>query len=211
MLLNSKLDKILYAGIIYARSVDNSATVSKLQEILRRYKELCGYCDGFWDRVFNKFPDAFACAPGCSTCCELPSVNYLEAFIIAGKTRNNKIIRAAAGAGGPCPFLDNDRRSIYQSRPLICRTHGLLLKSEEYSYSMTISCPFNFTDTDLDTIDPSLVLEIDTVSNNLARLNAAFCLLHGGSVKKAGERIPLRDLASGKVTSDFFTNKERKK
>lgn len=186
--------------------------MSKLQEILCRYKKLCDYCDGFWDRVFNKFPGAFACAPGCSTCCELPSVNYLEAFIIAGKNRNNKIIRAAAeGTGGQCPFLDNDRCSIYTSRPLICRTHGLLLKSKEYSYSMTISCPFNFTGADLDTIDPSLVLEIDTVSNNLARLNAAFCLLHGGSVKKAGERIPLRDLADGNITGDFFMKKERKK
>lgn len=182
--------------------------MSELQEIFARYKKLCDYCDGFWDRVYRKYPGAFACAPGCSTCCELPSVNYLEAFMIAGAIRNNKKKQPAGGTTGPCPFLDNDRCSIYASRPLICRTHGLLLKSEEYSYSMTASCPFNFSAIDPDAIDPSLVLEIDTVSNNLARLNAAFCLVRGGTVKKAGERIFMRDLASSKVPDESFLAKE---
>lgn len=176
--------------------------MSKLQEIIDRYKTLCNYCDTFWDRVFKTFPRAFACAPGCSTCCELPSVNYLEAYIIVCATRNNKKKDAAVCKTGPCPFLDNDCCSIYTSRPLICRTHGLPLKSEEYSYSLTVSCPFNFTDIDPGTIDPSLVLEIDMVSDNLARLNAAFCLVREGSVKKAGERILMQDLASGKITGD---------
>ena len=171
--------------------------------------KLRDYCDGFWDRVLEKYPYAFACAPGCSTCCELPSVNYIEAFIIAGMPGDKRKKHAAADKTGRCPFLDDDRCSIYASRPLICRTHGLLLKSEEYSYAMTVSCPFNFTDIDLNAIDPSLVLEIDRVSNNLARLNAAFCLLQCGSVKKAGERIPMGDLASGKINSDSLLHFNR--
>lgn len=182
--------------------------MTKLQEILDRYKKLCDYCDGFWGRVFKKYPNSFACAPGCSTCCELPSVNYLEAFIIAGLPGNGTSKRAAAGPQGPCPFLENDRCSIYAFRPLICRTHGLLLKSEEYSYSLTASCPFNFVDIDLDSVDSSFVLGIDTVSNNLARLNAAFCLLGHGNVKKAGERILLRDLASGAVGQGSLIDEE---
>lgn len=170
----------------------------ELQQILRRYKELCDFCDGFWDRALHAYPDAFACGPGCSTCCELPSVNYLEAYIIAGLS-GKKVGPAAADK---CPYLDGDRCSIYASRPLICRTHGLPLKSREYSCALTLSCPFNFTCVDLDAVDPGVILEIDTISNNLARLNAAFCLLNGGGVALAGERIPLRDLASGTVTCE---------
>jgi hypothetical protein len=70
---------------------------------------------------------------------------------------------------------------------------------------LTVSCPFNFVDIDLDSVDPAFVLGIDTVSNNLARLNAAFCLLGDGTVKKAGERILLRDLASGAVGRDSLS------
>ena len=179
--------------------------MSELQEILRRYQKLRDFCDGFWGRVVKKYPDAFACAPGCSTCCELSSVNYLEAYIIAGLPGK----KPGPAAADTCPYLDSDRCSIYASRPLICRTHGLLLKSEEYSYALTLSCPFNFTRVDPDAVDPGVILEIDTVSNNLARLNAAFCIVNGGAVKKAGERIPLRDLASGKVTGESLLARGR--
>jgi hypothetical protein len=172
--------------------------MSDLENILRRYKDLCDFCDRFWNRVHEKYPDAFACAPGCGTCCELSSVNYLEAYIIAGLPAK----KPESGATDKCPYLDNDRCSIYASRPLICRTHGLPMKSREYSYALTLSCPFNFTRVDLDAVDPSFVLETDTVSNNLARLNAAFCMVNGSSVAKAGERIKLRDLADGTVTRE---------
>jgi uncharacterized protein len=180
--------------------------MEKLREIIDRYAELAAYCDRFWKRVEKKYPDAIACAPGCSTCCELPSVNYLEAFVIAGPLNENTGERATTG---PCPFLENDRCSIYASRPLICRTHGLLLKSREYAYPMTASCPYNFTRTDLAAVDTTCVLEIDTVSNNLARLNAAFCLLTYGDVRKAGDRVAMRDLAGGKIQRDSAAGREK--
>jgi Fe-S-cluster containining protein len=184
--------------------------MAKLDDIINRYQQLRDYCDAFWDRVYKKYAVEFACAPGCATCCELPSVNYLEAYLMAGIIETGPQQHAPTRAQGPCPFLANDRCTVYASRPLICRTHGLLLKSETYSYALTVSCPFNFTRSDTGAIDPAYVLAIDKISDNLARLNAAFCLLNDGTVKKAADRVLLRDLASGAVNRDTLFNRERK-
>ena len=177
----------------------------KHQEIIDRYNKLRDYCDAFWKQVFGKFPTAFACGPGCSTCCELQSVNFLEAFVIAGYRTDNNVapIRFPRPEGtchceGTCPFLADGRCRIYPVRPLICRTHGLLLKSKDFKDRIAVSCPFNFA-----SIDHADALDVDTVTAGLAKLNAAFCLLLG-DIKKASERIALGDLAHGKIGLSWF-------
>ncbi len=181
--------------------------MSKLQEIIDSHSKLRDYCDDFWKRIFDKFPEEFVCAAGCSTCCELQSVNVLEAFVIADYccTQNNLSGRTLIPSplGGACPFLADNRCRIYPVRPLICRTHGLLLKSREFSDRVALSCPFNFATVDHAAIDDADMLDIDAVTTGLAKLNAAFCMLLG-DVKKAKERIALSDLASGKTGRSWF-------
>ena len=87
---------------------------------------------------------------------------------------------------------------LYPARPLICRTHGILLRSKEFTDRIAVSCPFNFTTIDHATINDADALNVDTITTGLAKLNAAFCLLLG-DVKKAKERIALSDLADGKI------------
>ena len=187
--------------------------MAHLQDILDRYTKLCAYCDAFWQSVFKRFPpQECACAAGCSTCCELSSVNYLEAFAIADHCARNpgglsacpSEASPALPAAGPCPFLTDDRCRIYPVRPLICRTHGLLLKSDGFTDHIVASCPFNFTTLDFSRIDPALALDTDAITTNLARLNTAFCMMLG-DVAQTQERIALRDLASGTIGPARFT------
>lgn len=171
--------------------------MSTSQKIINQYKKLRSYCDGFWKQTKDKYPAEIACSPGCSICCELQSVNFLEAFVIA-EHRGRGGSSAPPPSGTSCPFLSDNRCRIYPVRPLICRTHGLLLRSKEFSGRTAPSCPFNFTSADPAALSDTYALDIDAITAGLAKLNAAFCMLLGG-VKKAKERIALRDLASGKI------------
>jgi uncharacterized protein len=177
--------------------------MSTFQIITNRYNTLRDYCDTFWKQVSGKFPTAFACGSGCSTCCELQSINFLEAFIIADRLNGDTRSTGNPVHGGACPFLTDGRCRIYPARPLICRTHGLLLKSKDFKDRIAVSCPFNFVSIDHAAIADRYALDVDMVTAGLAKLNAAFCLLHG-DLKKASERIALVDLAIKKIGPSWF-------
>jgi Fe-S-cluster containining protein len=172
--------------------------------IIARYATLADYCSAFWNRVAITLPGQIACRKGCSICCELPSVNYLEARIIADYCAEHPEALAkkgsarprASGQDGSCPFITDGACRIYKVRPVICRTHGLLLRGESFREPVTISCPYNFREIDHYSVGTALVLDIEKISDNLARLNAAYCLARG-DVKKTSERIRLCDLAEG--------------
>lgn len=78
------------------------------------------------------------CSAGCSHCCRRPTLIYQhEADAIAERTQckaqqlqyrpmRDVLDTAKTFLGQPCPFLVEDRCSIYASRPLICRLHNSL-------------------------------------------------------------------------------------
>jgi Fe-S-cluster containining protein len=181
------------------------------EDVLIRYQELVGYCDAFWRGVAKRFPEQLACREGCCSCCTLSSVNYIEALIIAALYRRipkgatlQKKDASEVVKDAPCPFLCGGRCLIYCARPLICRTHGLLLSAGPSQESFQSSCAMNFAGMDRDIQDDVPVLDMKEVSESLAKLNAAFCMLLG-DVTKAAERVHLADLASGKIGVSFFS------
>jgi Fe-S-cluster containining protein len=180
--------------------------MSKIQEVVNKYNRICRYCDRFWKHTKDKYPTGIKCSAGCSPCCELQSVNLLEGFIIAehlSRGSSSGISFSPPLRKEACPFLDDHRCRIYPARPLICRTHGLLLRSKDFTDRMSASCPFNFTSLDHAAVSDADALDVDSITNNLARLNAAFCMALG-DVKKAKERIALRDLTDGKIGRSWF-------
>lgn len=78
--------------------------------------------------------DAVTCAAGCDSCCvDGLSVVAVEAAAIARYCDDNDVEFVAKG-GGHCVFLDVDGRcAVYAARPLLCRTHGLALRTKGHA------------------------------------------------------------------------------
>ena len=87
------------------------------------------------EKYFELHKEHIQCRAGCSSCCEAGdyplSAIELE-YLMQGYVRltnDDKIIVQNniknIVKGGKCPFLINKKCSVYQYRPIVCRTHGL--------------------------------------------------------------------------------------
>jgi Fe-S-cluster containining protein len=97
--------------------------------------------------------------------------------------------------GRGCVLLCGRRCGVYAHRPLICRTHGLLIREEG---ALVRTCPKNVAGMDAAMIEAGLVFDSERITANLVRLNYAFCAAKG-IPELAGRRIPLRDLLAGPI------------
>lgn len=90
-------------------------------------------------RVTDALSPYVACRIGCSDCCHMNTMIYEHEAIRLAEVTGRKMVRLAYrpinevfvhGAkfnGKPCPFLRENRCSVYEDRPLVCRTHHSLL------------------------------------------------------------------------------------
>jgi len=90
-------------------------------------------------RVTDALSPYVACGTGCSDCCRMNTMIYEHEAIRLAEVTGRKMARLAyrpinevfaQGAkfnGKPCPFLRESRCSVYEDRPLVCRTHHSLL------------------------------------------------------------------------------------
>jgi hypothetical protein len=171
-----------------------------------RLGELFAKVDAFFARARARHGEAITCRAGCDDCCRRRfSVTALEADAIrevvarlGDEERSALARRAEEGDRGVCPALDPDGRcAVYEARPLICRTHGLPIR---YTRAMDArrlpvldACPKNFDGQELASLDPSTVLDQQTLSTVLAALDAAHADALG---RPRGERIDVAALVA---------------
>lgn len=84
------------------------------------------------DEVMAPVSGQAACKPGCSHCCHIPvAVSGREAELIGQRIGLKPLpvpdeqltARTTWGYDHPCPFLSEERCSIYSHRPMACRWH----------------------------------------------------------------------------------------
>ena len=115
------------------------------------------------------------------------------------------IEREAGNQPVACPMLVEDRCSIYESRPLICRTQGLPLLMEAEDGEAEIDfCPLNFTAPDaIDdlTQDPDAAhfVPLDDLNLKLALVNLQFCREQGIPDESSGQRQQMAEIILEKL------------
>jgi Fe-S-cluster containining protein len=95
-----------------------------------------------------------------------------------------------------CPLLIDDCCSIYESRPLICRTQGLplLIEAEDGEREVDF-CPLNFTGAGaIDDLDEDHLVPLDALNLRLALLNLERAHETGLGDEASGERMKMADI-----------------
>lgn len=143
------------------------------------YQKFIAQVDKLIARLAARYAAHLTCRAGCSGCChhhlsvfniEATNVHRAVAALTeetrARVTRQARAVKArqAAGEAVTCPLLVDDHCSVYEARPLICRTQGLplLIEAEDGAPEVDF-CPLNF-------VTPGAVDDLD--ENNLVPLNA---------------------------------------
>jgi hypothetical protein len=128
------------------------------------------------------------CSKGCSACCILESVFPVEAWnIYSTIISGGYSVRAPGRVRGRCVFLSGGECSIYECRPVICRTHGYPVMAE----GRVDFCPENFKG--LSSIDSGFILDLEPLNRALVSINRMF-LDENRDEFFTPERIMLEDL-----------------
>lgn len=164
--------------------------------------------DQHFEQAVARTPTEFACRLGCDACCHQRfSVFEVEAAPIrealARLEHEDPQLRRRIRERGldprerACALLLDGRCSVYEQRPLICRSHGLPIgvrDPDEPGAALRVDhCPLNFREGD---IPRASVLVLDAINQPLAVL---------AELTAPGQpRVSLADLAAAGATIDNF-------
>ncbi len=139
------------------------------------YFELVAEIDKEVQRISELFPKgSIQCKPGCFECCINFSVFPLEAALV--NERLSEQINRVSTKEDLCRLLKNERCSVYEVRPIICRTQGIPLGyiHEDSGAIEVSSCNLNFPQ-DHEFAEEQ-ILFMDKFNNRLSSLNQQYCL-----------------------------------
>ena len=170
----------------------------------QNYQELIERIDNACRHIQGRYADQIACRKGCAgNCCRIHlSIFAIEALALAHALQKlprdlAQHIRkkAATTTGfGPCPLLENGACLMYASRLVICRTHGLPMRTEYRGRQSVGFCQKNFRT--LKTVPDDAVMDLDKLNTELTALNRAFIETYRGPFElreryKIGEALLL--------------------
>jgi Fe-S-cluster containining protein len=158
-------------------------------------QDLYAKVDAFQSRQRPELMARSNCKNGCSRCCLVDlSVFEIEANRIRewhrslGPEAQQSLLDQwkKPKAVGACVFLRNDSCTIYEARPLICRTQGLALSFQDDEKTWVDICPLN--DSMLEIAEKTEVINLDLLNRILSGLEQQEA---GVTVRN---RIPLTEL-----------------
>lgn len=112
--------------------------------------------DDHFVAAVQRSPDAFTCRVGCSSCCHVQfGVLGVEAdrlrIALGALARHDPVLRGRVRSQAldpsrtACALLVDERCSVYDERPIICRSHGLPIRIKHDDGTMsTETCQLNF-------------------------------------------------------------------
>jgi len=141
--------------------------------------------------VHNKYTH---CKEGCDECCMNFRLLPVEFYSILFSVKELKLTNLNDTDPESCPFLINHSCSIYQHRPLICRSHGLpILDMDQEGENWELSfCPLNFKETNDEYFTFSNCYSQDTYNSKLYMLNLEFIKTLDGIEYENDEMIEIK-------------------
>lgn len=155
--------------------------------------------DDHFGAAVARTPDAFACREGCARCCGVRfgvfavEAERIRAALVQLAPALRERVRAQADdpSHTACALLVDDRCSVYDERPLICRSHGVPAQHrDDDGHTHVEVCPLNFVDR---VPPPASVLVLDALNAPLGVLARMW--------DGTGERIELAALAREPASS----------
>ena len=148
-------------------------------QFLDDYQKLIAEVDRRCQRIVSRHGDQIACTKGCpGNCCRIHlSVCLVEAVSLALALKKlapeirQRIRRKArhSNSFGPCPLLEEGACLMYDARAVICRTHGLPVRTEYRGHRAIGFCLKNFK-------HPAPIPDEDII--DLAKLNRSLAAVN---------------------------------
>ncbi|GAB1453117.1 hypothetical protein MASR2M47_31730 [Draconibacterium sp.] len=138
------------------------------------------------------------CKKGCDLCCIDFSIFPVEYHFILNEIEkeNAKLDLEGKSKGNTCAFLKNHSCTIYNHRPIMCRTHGfpLIYTNDDDEYELS-ACELNFTEFNFENFTMENTLPQDKFNSKLFLLNRAFIAEFTENKYSETDLIPLKELA----------------
>lgn len=163
------------------------------------YFELRKTIDKISETLSDKHLTHMQCRKGCDLCCMDYSILPIEFHFIRDQLQKEGLKKSNTEHkedSNSCIFLSNHTCTIYNHRPVICRTHGLplLYTNEDYEWELS-TCELNFRQFDYENFTPENTFPQDKFNSKLFMLNKEFINEFGEKKYDEFELIPLRNLA----------------
>jgi Fe-S-cluster containining protein len=149
------------------------------KEILEALQKFYSALDTHIHSIEEKNKSRINCKKGCFSCCK----DDLEVFSIeAENIRQNHsefLIKEKPGKIGMCAFLNGEGACrIYESRPFVCRTHGVPISDfqidTEGEFELRDICPLNEEGEALENLPTDKIFASDTWEEKLILIQLHF-------------------------------------
>jgi uncharacterized protein len=143
-----------------------------IDNYLKVREKIDANCSQLWKLHKNNM----VCSVGCSSCCQAFKILPVEFFAIEELLKNESVKINRNYKADECKFLIDNCCSIYQHRPIICRTHGFpLVRVNDMDDTFEISfCHLNFKSVKLDAFKKTNVFYEEKYNIKLFKLNQKF-------------------------------------
>nr|WP_321453893.1 YkgJ family cysteine cluster protein [uncultured Carboxylicivirga sp.] len=171
-----------------------------MSEQLNAYYSMRDEIDNYVNYLNDEHGNHMVCKKGCDLCCLDFDVFPVEFDAIKKQVENEypEVLKQdrKQEQEGLCTYLKNHACTIYNARPIICRTHGFpLVNMNEAGDQWELSfCHLNFTNVDDDYFDDENIFEQDTYNSKLYMLNKEYLASNTELDYSEKDLIPLKNL-----------------
>ncbi|HBL77578.1 MAG: hypothetical protein A2W90_03305 [Bacteroidetes bacterium GWF2_42_66] len=169
--------------------------ICTMETNFEKYIALRNDIDRLSARLFTLHKKHVQCKKGCDLCCMDYSIFPVEFHYIKNKLASEGMPSVSKPEDeNTCIFLKNHECTIYEHRPVICRTHGLpflYVNSETEEWELS-ACELNFTD--FNDFDAKNTFPQDKFNSRLFLLNEEF--IKSPVMQQYGkfDLVPIREL-----------------